>query len=159
MPNVLAGSASMVTEVLNAAIFSTSFTAERSYADWTLPLEENQGDNLLVDVVPVGKIEGEIETRGSIKYSPDVDIAVRLGLGPERRQANGRFNVAEIDELVSLVHEIAEFFAIDRFGNQNQFAWDSERNVKIDIVYAHLRTNHQFTGIVRLPFICSVLIA
>lgn len=161
MPNVLTDIATVVTDALNGApagAFALSFEAVRSYADWELPLEENQGGNLMVDVVPVGKLEGEIETVGSLKYSPDVDIAVRLGLGPERRDANNRFNVAEIDQLVEFVQSIAEYFAIDRFGGLTNFAWDSSRNNRTTIVYSHLRTHHQFTGIVRIPFTCSVSI-
>ena len=123
MPNVLADIATIVTDALNSApdgTFSQSFEAVRSYADWELPLEENQGGTLMVDVVPVGKLDGDIETRGSLSYSPAVDIAVRLGLGPEKRSVNGRFDVAEVDELVAFVQSIAEYFAVDRFGGRSE---------------------------------------
>jgi len=161
MPNVLADIATVVTSVLNGApagTFALSFTAVRSYADWELPLEGNQGSNLMVDVVPVGKMEAEIEAVGSLKYSPDVDICVRLGLGPDKRVVGGRYDVTLIDPYVELLQSIAEYFAIDRFGGLTSFAWDSSRNNRTTIVYSHLRTHHQFTGIVRIPFTCSVSI-
>jgi hypothetical protein len=163
MPNVLADCAQAVADALNNAIagtFSKEFEAVRSYADWELPLEENQGGNLMVDVVPNSQLTTDVETHGSLKYGPAVDVVVRLGLGPERRKASGRFNIEEIDELALFVLEIAQYFAISRFGDSDQFSFDAEVGTKILAAYmpSHLRQNHQFTGIVRIPFRCSVIL-
>lgn len=163
MPNVLVDCASAVVDALNDApdgTFSQEFEAERSYADWDLPLEENQGGKLKVDCVPVPQLQNELESEGALKYGPAVDIAIRLGLRPERRTATGKFKLEEIDALVQFVQEIAEFFAVDRFGDIEQFAWNPNPGTQILAAHSpkHLRDHHQFTGIVRVPFRTTIVL-
>ena len=162
MPNVLVACADAVVDALNAdpqTNFGQVFEAERSYADWELALEDdsNQRGQLKVDVVPVGQLATDIETRATLNYSPAVDVVVRVGLGPERRQADGKFTLEEIDALVLLVQGIAEFFSINRIGADSEFSWNAEVGTKILAAYkpTHLRQNHQFTGVVRIPFYVS----
>lgn len=153
MPDaILANVAEAVATALNAATagtFSQEFEAERSYADWELPLEDAApADRVLVDVVPVSNSEMELETRGSLLYKPVVEVIVRRRLGPERRNQNGKFSLAEIDALVLFVQEIAEFFVMEEIGSAR---W-SETEPRRWVVPQHLHKYHQFTGIVRLTF-------
>lgn len=159
---VLVACAEAVTAALNAAAeetFEQTFEARRSYADWELAFEEDSDDRdkLHVDVVPVSQLPIDLETRGSVEYGPQIDVVVRFALGPEHREADGKLTLAQIDALVLFVQQIAEFFASDRFGTSEQFAWDAETGTKILAAYkpSHLRQNHQFTGIVRLAFVAS----
>jgi len=162
MPNVLADCAEAVKAALNDADpwpFSQEFECEWSYADWELPLEENRRKGLLVEAVPVSQLSTDPETQGSLKYGPSIDVVVRVYLGPERRAPDGRYNVEEINQYTQLVQDINSFFSFDRFGDNEVFAWDSETGTKIFAAYkpSHLREHHQFTGIVRVPFRCSVI--
>src|SRR5262245_24348316 len=88
--------------------FSQDFEAERSYADWELPLEE--ADCLRVDVVPVSNMPVALQTRGDASYKPSVDIVVRRKFGvPDQEERRGRIAIEEIDALVGLVEEIHQF--------------------------------------------------
>lgn len=153
MPNVLAACAAAVTDALNdatAGTFSQDFAAIRSYADWELPLEESaEADAVFVDVVPVPQLESELETRGSLSYSPAVDVVVRKKLGPEKRDMNGRYALAEIDALVLFVQELAEFFVIDQFASGERW---KQTDIRRAFVPHHLYENHQFTGQIRVTF-------
>jgi hypothetical protein len=148
-----------VTRALNdapAGAFGQKFEAVRSYADWELPLEDSGplDGRVLVDVVPVSTPATEIETRASISYQMQVDIVVRKRLGPENRDAAGRYLLASIDPLVLLVEQINERFTPVRFATPDHVAWDAEAGNRILAAYkpSHLREHHQFTGIVRLGF-------
>lgn len=157
MPDaVLVSVADAVASALNDpdSGFSQEFEAIRSYADWEDALDDKDSDRLLVDVVPVGILEVELETRGSLIYSPDIDVLVRQRLGPEKRNAGGKFRKEEIDALVYLVQELHEFFCIDRLPDFKDAAWDAEKGTRILAIYkrTHLRQHHQFTGHIRVPF-------
>lgn len=160
--SVLAECAQAAVDALNEAdTFSQEFEAERSWADWDLPLEdqpsEREREQVRVDAVPFGDITIELETPGTLKYRLTIDIAVRCRLGPERRGPNGRFNNAELDAFALLTQEIVEFFAVNRIGDSEQFAWDStDGKITTFNVPKHLRENHQYTSIIRVPFYASV---
>src|SRR5262245_40820280 len=78
--------------------FSQDFLAERSYADWELPLVE--ADCLRVDIVPVSSMPVALETRGDASYKPSVDIVVRKKFGvPDQEEKRGRIAIEEIDAL------------------------------------------------------------
>jgi hypothetical protein len=143
-----------VTTALNEAAegtFSREFSAERSYADWELPLEDSGStdDRVLVDVTPVPPLPTELLTRGHIAYEPAVDVIIRVHLGPERRQANGKFELRELDELVLFTQQIAEFFTV---GTLTCGARWKETEIRRAFVPKHLHDNHQFTSIVRVTF-------
>lgn len=157
---ILVATAKAVALALNeSTAFQQKFTAERSYADFDLPLTDaDPSDRVLVDVVPVGMNYGcELTTQTTIDYSPAIDIVVRKRLGPERRQADGRFSPEEIDELVLFVEQINEFFGPNRMQSFDAAAWDAETGTKILAAYmpSHLRQHHQFTGRVRVPFVAQ----
>jgi hypothetical protein len=149
---ILVQVAGAVLDAINAGSFSQQFVAERSYADWDLALEDDEeGNKLRVDVVPVGPLRTSLETRGSIGYQPSVDIVTRLKLGPERREADGKFTLAEIDALMYFVEELSEFFTAVSLPTFDDATWLS---TEIVAAYkpSHLREFHQFTGIVRVTF-------
>jgi hypothetical protein len=154
MPSVLIQVADEVVTTLNSALpgtFSQTFEAERSYADWELPLEDSAPqDRVLVDVTPVPPLESELETRGSIAYRPAVDIIVRRRITPSQRDANGKLLLAEIDALVLFVEELAEFFTTDQLATSTA-RW-AETEIRRAFVPTHLREKHQFTGIIRVTF-------
>lgn len=161
-PAVLVACADAVVRTLNADPednFGQQFEAKRSYADWELAFEDDSDDRgrLHVDVVPVSQLPTELETRGSVSYTPSIDVVVRFALGQEFREANGEFTLDQLDALVLFVQRIAEFFTADRFGDAEDFAWDADTGTKIMAAYkpSHLRQHHQFTGIVRIPFTAS----
>lgn len=150
MSSVLIQTAEAVVAALNAGAFTQSFDAERSYADWELPLEESSpSGRVLVDVTPVPPMEMELETQGSIAYKPAVDVIIRRRLGPELRQAGGRFEIRELDALTDFVEEVAEFFVKDTLDGGAR--WNATE-IRRAFVPAHLHKHHQFTGIVRVTF-------
>lgn len=146
---ILVSTADAVLNSLADQRFSQEFEPERSYADWELPLEDS--DDLHVDIVPVNSPDFELETRGSISYAPQVDIVVRKRLAQDQQEADGSFVLPEIDDLVYLVEEIAEYFVADRFSEIESIVW---QRTQILAAYkpSHLRQHRQFTGIVRLTF-------
>jgi hypothetical protein len=146
---ILVSTADAVLNVLADHRFSQEFAPLRSYADWELPLED-AGD-LRVDVVPAGSPEMELETRGSIGYTPQVDIVVRKRLAQEQQEADGTLILPEIDDLVLLVQEIAEYFMADRLAEFEGAAWERTQ-ILAAFKSSHLRQYRQFTGIIRLTF-------
>jgi hypothetical protein len=146
---ILVTTADAVLNALADQRFSQEFSPERSYADWELPLEEC--NELHVDVVPVGPCDLELETRGSIGYSPQVDILIRKRMAVDQQEADGTLTMPDIDDLVLLVQELAKYFVVDRFGDLENIAW---QRTQILAAYkpSHLRQHRQFTGIIRLTF-------
>jgi len=146
---ILVSTADAVLSVLSDNKFSQEFEPVRSYADWELPLEDS--DDLHVDVVPVGSPDMELETRGSIGYTPQVDIVIRKRMAAGQQEPDGTVILPDVDDLVFLVQEIAEYFVVDRFGDLESIAW---QRTQILAAYkpSHLRQHRQFTGIVRLTF-------
>lgn len=132
--------------------FASKFHAERSYADWDLPLEDSApAGQVLVDVTPVPPIATELASRADIRYAPAVDVIVRRRLTPEQREADGKLALTEVDSLVLLVEQIAEFFTPARLVTYDAAAWESTEVLR-QVVPAHLREHHQFTGQIRLTF-------
>jgi len=146
---ILVSTADAVLSVLSDNKFSQEFEPVRSYADWELPLEDP--DELHVDVVPVGSPDMELETRGSISYTPQVDIVIRKRMAAGQQEPDGTLILPDVDDLVFLVQEIAEYFVVDRFGDLESIAW---QRTQILAAYkpSHLRQHRQFTGIIRLTF-------
>ena len=149
MSAILVSTADAVLNALADHRFSQEFEPVRSYADWELPLEDQ--DELHVDVVPVGSPEMELETRGSIDYSPQVDIVIRKRLASDQQEADGTLILPEVDDLVLLVQELAEYFMADRLAEFEGAAWERTQMLAA-FKPSHLRQYRQFTGIIRLTF-------
>ena len=154
--DVLEKIASGVTAALAGGTFSQPFTAERSYADWELPLDDDAADDLRVDVVPVNNPATELESRDQVNYKAAADIVVRKKLNvSEQDPSTGRIELAKIDALVALVLEIHQFFLAARLASYDSASWD-KTEVRAAYIPKHLRQHRQFTGIVRVTFDASV---
>ena len=150
--DVLEKVATGVTSALAGGAFSQTFTAERSYADWELPLDDAAADALRVDVVPVNNPETDLETRGQVNYKAAADIVVRKKLNiPEQDPSTGRIAIAQIDALVAFVLEIHQFFLAARLASYDSAVWD-KTEIRAAYIAKHLRQHRQFTGIVRVTF-------
>lgn len=162
MASVLVETAEAVVTALNEAAegtFSQNFVAERSYADWELPLEDAApADQVLVDVVPVPQCDSELEDRGHVVYKPGVDIIVRKRITPNNRDGDSRIELAELDALEAFIVQLSNYFTTDRFADLADAIWDGTE-LRRRFVPEHLRRLHQFTGIVRLTFNVSVALA
>lgn len=148
---VIVDIAEKIKDALNAGTFSVTFTAERSYAQWEEQLEDL--DTLRVDVVPLQAGPAtNIETRSEVEYLAEIDIGVRKRFGRSEQEAEtGRVDSTEIDDLVLLVQEIAEFFTTDRLTDTNTGIWQTTE-IKQSWSRKHLREMRQFFGFVRLTF-------
>ena len=128
-----------VTAELNAATFSQSFTATRSYLpDFELP----EMADLHVTVVPRGIIKTPL-SRSALACDVQVDIGVQKKLPTGD---NG-----EIDALLNLVEEIAEFFEQRHLTAIPGAVWVKTEHKPL---YAtdHLDELRQFTAVVTLTF-------
>jgi hypothetical protein len=141
--------ADAVTAALAEAEFSVEFVPERSYADWTMQLEDS--DTLHVDVVIVGHEASELDDRGDIAYVDAIDIGVRYKFGPEAREPDGRLRNADVDGLVALVEEIHESLAAERLDQFEDAIW-RDASIRATYVRQHLREWGQFTAILRISF-------
>jgi hypothetical protein len=93
----------------------------------------------------------ELETRGSIGYAPQVDIVIRKRMAAGQQEADGTLILPDVDDLVFLVQEIAEYFVVDRFGDLESIAWQRTQ-ILAAFKPSHLRQHRQFTGVIRLTF-------
>jgi len=153
----------IVTEVTKAVVaelagatFSQAFTPERSYADWSRPLETESVDpenQLYVDVVGHQTDQLiEVASRGTapkLKYIVVVDIAVRKKFGMNLQTA-GRVKIEEVDSLCLLVQEIHEWFLLKRLPDETGVVWNDPAKVAANPIREHLKDMKQFTGIVQL---------
>lgn len=143
--------ADAVVTALRAGTFSRAIDPVRSYAEWEEQLEDL--GTLHVDVVPLQTGPAtELDDRGSVQYTCEVDIGVRYRFGTaEQESTTGRVDVADVDACKLLVQEIAEFFITDRFADSPFAVWQ-ETEIKLGWSRKHLRTMRQFFGFVRLTF-------
>ena len=133
--SVIADIATAVVEALNAGEFSQEFTAVRHYLP-TFDLKDMK--DLHVSVVPKG-VEMSTAGRGLAQDDVQIDVAVQKKLSAG--------DLAEIDALVALVQEIADFVrSTGRFGDA---AWVRTENTPI---YSpeHLENLRQFTSVLTL---------
>jgi hypothetical protein len=133
--SVIADIATAVVEALNAGEFSQEFTAVRHYLP-TFDLKDMK--DLHVSVVPKG-VEMSLAGRGLPQDDVQIDVAVQKKLTAA--------DLAEIDALVALVQEIADFVrTTGKFGDS---AWMKTENVPI---YSpeHLEQLRQFTSVLTL---------
>ena len=131
--------ADAVVAKLNAASFAQEFTAERHYRPvFDLP----EMGTLHVTVVPQGMALGPAG-RGCNQYDYRIDIAV------QQKFEDG--DTAELDPLMSLVEQIADYFRLQRLDGYPAAAWIKTEN---DPIYAvdHMEQNRVFTSVLTLTF-------
>jgi hypothetical protein len=137
--SIIAEIAQAVTDELNASALLPGVTAVRSYApQYELP----EMDILHVTVVPKG-LTVAAAGRSVNQYDCQVDIAVQ-----KRFQTDA---LAELDPLLALAEEIADFFRLRRLSAFPAAAWiKTEHNP----VFApeHMRELRQFTSVITLTF-------
>lgn len=131
--------AEAVVAELNGGTFSQSFTAQRLYRP-QFDLAEMQ--DLHVTVVPRG-IETSIASRSGVQCDVSVDVAVQKKLQTETS--------AEIDPLMALVEEIADFFRGRKLSECPRASWIATAN---EPVYSpgHLEELRQFTSVLTVTF-------
>jgi len=128
----------VVTE-LNAGTFSQPLTAARHYVP---SFELKDMNDLRVSVVPKGMVVTPLD-RSRNTHDAQIDLAV------QKKFATG--DAAEIDPLVTLVEEIADFFRLRRLDSFRGAHWiKTEHNP----IYAqdHWEEMRQFTSVVTLTF-------
>jgi len=135
----LAAIAGAVVTALNEGEFSQPFTAQRLYRP-AFDLEEMK--DLHVSVVPRG-VEVTPEARGKAAYDYKVDVGVQKRL--EKCDAN------ELDPLMQLVEEIADFFRLKRLTEYSAAAWLKTEYAPV-FAPEHLDQLRQFTGVVTFTF-------
>ena len=156
MSDVLIDVADALTAELNAHTFTPAFTAERTYADWELPLAEGTPDTLRGDVVPASDPSFELDGRGFVVYTVPAVIIIRKKFPAASIQQVTGFNatrvkLAEVDALVGLVEDLSEWLAERPLAAFTEASW-IETKIQAAIIHAHLRTNHQYTGIIRTTY-------
>ena len=134
--------AEALVTALNAHAFSVALTAERHY----LPsFELKELKDLRVTVVPKG-VAMSMAGRGISQHDVQIDVAVQKKLTAADN--------AEIDELMGLVEEIAEFVRAERrlvLPAAGEALWVNAAN---EPVYApeHLAEQRTFTSVLTLTY-------
>ena len=132
-----------VKDELNGGSFSQPFTAQRKYQ----PVFDLQDMKTLhVTVVPKD-IEMQLATRNTSQFDCRVDVAV------QKKLASG--DLAELDELMHLVEEIATFLCRRVLVSAPQAVWIKTVN---EPIYAgeHMEQFRQFTSILTLTYRATV---
>lgn len=137
--NLIINIAEAVKDALNAHDFSQEFTAERHYQP-LFDLAEMK--DLHVSVVPNGVTTATLG-RARAQFDCRIDVAVQKKL----KQADN----AEIDLLMLLVDEIAEYFRAKRLEGLPEAAWVKTENTAL-YAQEHLNEMRQFTSVVTLTF-------
>jgi hypothetical protein len=146
--------ADAVVTALKAAEFGMEIPWERSYGDWDLELKEI--GCVRGDVVPVFDAQVELETRGSVRYELNIDIALRKRFSSQTDIDCGRINRDEIDKLLYVVQRMQQQFVATRPSDDSVWSPSRTQQVQAWYVKAHLREWNQFTGVVRLPYESSL---
>ncbi len=131
--------ADAVVVELNAGEFTQTFTARRLYRP---QFDLVEMVDLHVTVVPKG-IEIGIASRSGVQCDVSVDVAVQKKLQTE--------DAAEIDPLMNLVEEIADFFRQRKLSQYPRASWIATAN---EPVYSpgHLEELRQFTSVLTVTF-------
>ena len=131
--------AGAVVAELNAGEFAQEFTAVRRY----LPLFDlSEMKDLHVTVVPRGVAITGL-ARGVNQHDVQIDVAVQKKLETEGSD--------EIDPLMALVEEIADFFRLRRLASYSNAVWVKTENTPI-YSQEHLGQMRQFTSVLTLTF-------
>ncbi|HEY1068491.1 MAG TPA: hypothetical protein VGE52_20375 [Pirellulales bacterium] len=136
---VIVDLANAVVAELNGGTFSQVFGAERGY---TPVFELKDMKTLHVTVVPKG-LAIEAFSRSQSQHDYQVDVAV------QKKLANA--GNAEVDPLMTLVEEIADFFRARRLTTYPNAIWTKTENAP---VYAaeHFEDLRQFTSVLTFTF-------
>lgn len=130
------------------------FKATRGYADWDKDFKGLK--DLSVDVVFVTRgWTIELDTETELRYSPQIDIAVRKRFGADDRDAaTGRLKPAKVDPYVDLLEDIFAYFSGQRnttpLEDESTASW-AESEIPSWINQAKLRRG-LFEGVVRLTY-------
>ncbi len=151
MPNVVESVAAAVLAEVLGGTWSLPFESDWSYADWELPLEEVA--DLRLDVAPSPELPVELDNQSSLSSQVGIDLVLRQRFGGQDldQEIMGRVKRDLVSARVALLLELNAHFTKDRFEQFEAAAWVATR-IKTLYVPVHLRTRHQFTGIVRLTF-------
>ena len=154
--SVLVDVADALTAELNGHAFSPTFQAERTYADWELPMAEATPDTLRADVVPASDLETELDDRGNVLYIAGSVVIIRKKFpAADIQQVAGheatRIKKPSVDALVSLVEQVNEWLTMRPLAAMPEASW-KETKIQAAVIHAHLRTHHQFTGIIRVNY-------
>ena len=127
--------------------FSMDFTAARAYQAL---LELSEMKDLHVTVVPKGVVLAPAD-RSRVQHDVQVDIAVQKKLGPASDDEEEYDEQAELNGLMGLVEEIADFLKFRRLGSQPTAAWVKTDN---DPIYSqdHLERLRQFTSVLTVTY-------
>jgi hypothetical protein len=152
LPAAIVEVADAVKDAIEAHDFGVSFLCERSWADWSLELED--ADCLRVDVVPVGYSEADIGASDNrVAYACQVDVAIRKRFGMSEQSAlNGRIEDAQLDRLALLTEQIFE-----------HLTKRAQRRLSSEITYSdarvlwqgnkrHLKEWRQYSGLIRMTY-------
>ena len=131
--------AEAVRNELNGHEFSRPFEAERMYQP-LFELPEMQ--QLHVTVVPNG-VTVHPAGRGLIQHDYAVDVAVQKKFDTNE--------AVELDPLMALVEEIADFFRLRRLGAAPDAVWAKTENSPV-YSQEHMEQFRQFTSVVTLTF-------
>ena len=146
--SVLTDIASAVATELNAApagTFEPTFTAQRVY----LPQYDLKDMiDLHVTVVPKGVVV-QSASRAVSQYDYSIDVAVQKKL--LAITAGGTTDPAEIDPLMSLVEQIADFFRQRRLAEFPSAAWVRTEHTHL-YAQEHMSDLRQFTSVLTLTF-------
>jgi len=143
-PDPLLETADALTAAINSVTFSQSFTAARHYADLDAQLKSL---DLTVDVIPVERIDIQMETRGHERSLCVCDLVLRKQI----RADGGGVKLIDVNPLVSLLQ------AIENWLSGRELAHDCmwQSCVTTAVIHKHLREWNQYTGILRLTYAVS----
>ncbi len=155
--SVLIDIAEAIKDELNSAAWDVTFSAERSYVDWSEKLVDLNVTH--VDVVPWKTSDDLQDDRSEVVYQCEVDILIRRRFGIEEQGSDGRVHIHQMDAMVDLHQAIREFWMpshadADQTGRRltavPNASWVSTRNMA-DYVRGHFKTR-QYTGWIRVTF-------
>lgn len=148
--SVLHDIAVAVRIMLDTHGFSKPFDARLTY-DTELQLEDL--DTLHVDLVAAG-LSTIPESRSSLEYNAQIDVAVRYRFGVLEHDTDGSIDVEEIAPYLALLEEIGEYLA-DPDNRRPPFKADAVwigNEIRAPWVPEQLRNNRQYTGIMRATY-------
>jgi len=137
--SVITDIADAVKSELNGHSFSQPFQAVRAYQ----PVYElAEMKTLHVTVVPRG-VEMQISSRSLVQHDYQIDVAVQ-----KRFEKDG---VVEIDPLMTLVDEIADFFRLRRLASCPNAVWVKTES---DPIWSpdHMEQFRQFTSVITMTY-------
>ena len=140
-----------VKTLIENGTFSVSFDTYQSY-DTELLLED--ADSVRVDVV-AGGMSCVSDSRVSLAYECDVDIALRYRFGVAATvAADGSIDIDDIEDYLDVLEEIGEYLADPdnrSLATKTSATW-LRNTILMPWVPEHLRTNRQYTGILRATY-------